>query len=93
MSDKIVMDQWSNKYSQILSDYGLIENNMIFMVTYNDFAINYKGNKRDTVAELFWDNQVFEYTSNKIKSENDSISDIIERMSTTNIEVFKLNAN
>jgi hypothetical protein len=94
-SDKVVMDQESNQYSKILSDYGLIENNMIFLVTYNDFMNNYKGINQNDIASLYWDYQASEYSSNKnkIKLENESIKDLIEKIAITNNNLLLLSNN
>ena len=91
-SDKIVMDQESNQYSKILSDYGLIENNMIYLVTYNDFIKNYSGINTNDIASLYWDNQVTDYLNNKqkIKSELESVKETIEKMSITNNNLLLL---
>jgi hypothetical protein len=93
LSDKIIMDQWSDQYSKILSEYGLIDHNLIYLVTYQDFISNYKGHQKDDIVNLFWDTNGIEYLSSKIKSEKESVIKIVEKMAENSKDLFKLTLN
>lgn len=93
LSDRIVMDQDSNQYSRILSSYGLIENNMIYIVSHSDFVNSYRGHNLAEIVSLYWDNQVSEYTTNKLENEKESIKSLIQNLETMNNNLLKLNLN
>ena len=93
LSDKIIMNQESNQYSKTLAYYGLINNNIINLVTHNEFINNYNGNNLGNAISLYWDSQAGEYTDQKIKQEGESIKTLINDLSKTSSNIMKISNN
>ncbi len=92
-SDSIIMNQDSIKYSTILNDYGLIKNNIIYLVTHTEFVNSYKGNNLNDMVNLYWDNQATDYTESKLTNEKKSIEDLINNMNTITNKINILSLN
>jgi methionine salvage enolase-phosphatase E1 len=84
------MTQESNQYSKILSDYGLINNNIIYLVSHSEFVNNYQGNNLSAIVGLYWDGYVSDYTETKLKSEYASINKLIEDIEQSGTELLKI---
>ncbi len=93
LSDKIIMNQESNQFSKTLSYYGLINNNIINLVTHNDFIDNYNGNNLGYTVSLYWDSQSGDYTPQKLKQESESIKNVINDLSKTSSNIIKISKN
>ena len=93
LSDKIIMNQESNQYSKTLSYYGLINNNVINLVTHNEFINNYNGNNLGNTTSLYWDSQAGDYTVQKLKQESESIKTLINDLSKTSSNILKITKN
>jgi hypothetical protein len=90
LSNKVIMTQESNQYSKTLSDYGLINNNFIYLVSHSEFVENYQGNNLATIVGLYWDGYVSDYNEQKLKSEYTSINKLIEEIEQSENELMKI---
>lgn len=78
-SDNVVMDQTSDQYSKTLSDYDLIDNNIIYLTTYTDFIRNYQGYNVNDIAGLYWNDLANNMTAGQIKIEKESVEHLVEK--------------
>jgi hypothetical protein len=90
LSDKIIMDQESDKYSKVLNEFGLVDNNIINLVTHMDFIYNYKGISMNDVVNMYWDSNVSNYTTQSIKNEKEAIDNMIEKLQESNNKLIQL---
>lgn len=90
LSDNIIMDQESYKYSKVLSDFGMVDNNIINLVFHNDFTYNYKGNAMNDIVNLYWDTNVSNYTSSILKNEKESITETVQKLQEVNNNLMRL---
>ena len=90
LSDNIIMDQESDTYSKVLSDFGMVDNNIINLVSHNDFTYNYKGNAMNDIVNLYWDTNVSNYTSSILKNEKESITETVQKLQEVNNNLMRL---
>lgn len=75
LSDEVII---ANTNDQILLNYGLIEQNTIYVVSSDDFINNYKGNNKDKISYYYWEDIAFTIDKQEITKQNAQYSKMVE---------------